>query len=713
MNTAHFLPSTLLCAFLALAVVPFAHALSAPSGTPFILDPVEVNGRRSDGDNASRANVATKTDTPLLDTPQSVTVLTKELLADTAVTSIGDATRYIPGVGVAQGEGNRDTVILRGNSSTGDYFVDGLRDDVQHYRDFYNIERLEALKGPAGMIFGRGGPGGVINRVTKQAGLYGQSFYEVSAFAGSWDQYRTTFDFNLAVSLAAAFRLNGVYEDSDSFRDGVFIKRQGVNPTVGFRLGERTVLRAGFEYFNDERVADRGIPSLIGKPIATDASTFFGDPARSPARTAVHALTASLDHSLARGATLRNATRYSAFDKFYQNVFPDTVNPAGTTVGISAYNNATDRENLLNQTDFVVDFDTNSVEHKLLLGLELGRQETDNFRATGSSTALGITSLGSVSTANPRYTGPLFFNQNATDADNHGVATVVAVYLQDQIQLLPKLQLIAGLRLDRFDVDFTNNRTGIVLDSSDDLVSPRAGLVYKPVKPVSLYTSYTFSNLPRAGEQLASLTASNAALAPEEFQNLEVGVKWDATPLLSFTAAAYQLDRSNQAIIDPAAGSIGGPPPDTLMLVDGQQVRGIELAASGNITERWTASAGYAYQDGETQSTIGAIPAGTRIPQLPRNTFSLWNRYDLNSTWGAGLGIIYRDEFFAAADNAVTLPSFVRFDAALFYRFNKHLRAQLNVENIFDIGYYATAHSNTNITPGSPLAVRLCITTRF
>jgi catecholate siderophore receptor len=149
------------------------------------------------------------------------------------------------------------------------------------------------------------------------------------------------------------------------------------------------------------------------------------------------------------------------------------------------------------------------------------------------------------------------------------------------------------------------------------------------------------------------------------------------------------------------------------MLVDGQQVRGIELAASGNITERWTTSAGYAYQDGATQSTIGAIPAGTRIPQLPRNTFSLWNRYDLNSTWGAGLGIIYRDEFFAAADNAVTLPGFVRFDAALFYRFNKHLRAQLNVENIFDTGYYATAHSNTNITPGSPLAVRLGITTRF
>ncbi len=703
----------LAAASLVLAITVRLAAQSPSSEPPVRLEPVRIEAAREDGYHASRARLATKTDTPLIDTPQSITVLTKELLADTAVTSIGDATRYIPGVGTAQGEGNRDTVVLRGNTSTGDYFVDGLRDDVQYYRDFYNIERLEALKGPGGMIFGRGGPGGVLNRVTKQALIGGPSFQEITALAGSWDQYRGTFDFNQSLAPAASLRLTGLYEDSNSFRDGVYLQRQGVNPTLGVALSKQTILRAGFEYFDDERVADRGVPSLKGRPLKTAETTFFGDPTRSPTETTVYAFNASLDHTFANGATLRNATRYATYEKFYQNVFPGTVNPAGTLVAISAYNQANDRENLFNQTDYVFDFSTGPVAHTMLLGLELGRQETDNLRLTGYSTATGTTSLGNVSTTHPRYSGPLFFRPNATDADNDSTAKSAAIYLQDQIQLLPKLQLIAGLRLDRFEVDFLNHRTGQNLDTSDDLISPRVGLVYKPIETLALYASHTLAYVPRAGEQLSSLSATNASLAPESFENLEIGVKWDPAPRLSLTAAAYRLDRSNQAITDPTAGTPGGPPPGTLILVDGQRVEGIELGASGKITDLWTVTAAYAYQDGETQSANGAIPAGTRIQQLPRNTFSLWNRYDFNSAWGAGLGAIYRDELFAAADNAVTLPGYVRFDAAVFYRFNEHLHAQLNIENLFDCAYYATAHNNNNITPGSPLAIRLGLTARF
>ena len=703
----------LLGSLFTLASAGFAQTTPPSADQPVTLAPVEVQGIATDSYQVKRATLATKTDTALIDTPQSISILTKDLLDDTATTSIGDAVRYIPGVGTAQGEGNRDTVVLRGNSSTGDYFVDGLRDDVQYYRDFYNIERLEALKGPNGMIFGRGGPGGVINRATKQAVLDGKSFYEVSALAGSWDQYRSTFDFNQSLGTTTALRLTAVYEDSDSFRDDVYIRRQGINPTFGWALTEQTTLRVGFEYFNDERIADRGIPSFNGKPFETDESTFFGDPDRSPTYTYVRAFNASLDHVFDSGATLRNATRYASYDKFYQNVFPGAVNGAGTTVAISAYNQATDRENLLNQTDVVFDFETGPLQHTLLTGLELGRQETDNLRLTGSSTPVGITALGSVPVANPRYTGPLFFNASATDANNHSVAENIAVYLQDQIQLLPKLQLIAGVRFDHFEVDLLNNVTGTTLKSTDDLVSPRVGLVFKPVENLALYASYTLSYVPRAGEQLASLSATNSALDPEEFENFEVGAKWDVNSRLSFSAAAYQLDRSNQAITDPTAGLPGGPPAGTLILVDGQRVQGIELGATGRITDQWSIIGGYAYQDGETQEDNGAILAGTRIQQLPRNSFSLWNRYDFTSAWGVGLGVIYRDEIFAAADNLVTLPSFVRFDAALFYRFNDHLRAQLNIENLLEKDYYATAHNNNNITPGSPLAVRLGITARF
>ncbi|MDF3057067.1 MAG: bfrD [Rariglobus sp.] len=701
----------LLGTFLSLHSAGFAQSTAQPGDQSVVLDPVEVKGTQSEPYQVKRATIGTRTDTALIDTPQSISVLTESLLDDTATTSIGDAVRYVPGVGTAQGEGNRDTVVLRGNSSTGDYFVDGLRDDVQYYRDFYNIERLEALKGPNGMIFGRGGPGGVINRVTKQAVLDGKSFYEVSALAGSWDQYRSTIDFNQSLSTTVALRLTALYEESDSFRDDVDLRRQGINPTLGWALSEQTTLRIGFEYFNDERVADRGIPSFQGEPLETDESTFFGDPDRSPTHSYMRAVTASLDHKFVNGTTLRNATRYASYDKFYQNVFANGAVTAGT-VAIGAYNNATDRENILNQTDVVFDFDTGPIEHKLLTGVELGRQETDNLRLTGSSTPVGITSLGSVPVSNPRYTGPLFFNASTTDANNYSVAENIAVYIQDQIQLLPKLQLIAGLRYDHFEVDFDDRRLiSTDLKSNDDLLSPRVGLIYKPVENLALYASYTLSYVPRAGEQLASLSATNAALDPEEFENFEIGAKWDVNPRLSLTAAAYQLDRSNQAITNPID-------PTTLILVDGQRVKGIELGASGRITDEWSITGGYAHQNGETRTDSGTTPAGTRIQQLPRNTFSLWNRYDFNSTWGVGLGVIYRDEIFAALPTATpipatTLPSFVRFDAALFYRFNDHLRAQLNIENIFEKDYYASAHNNNNISPGSPLAFRLGVTARF
>ena len=699
---------SLLGSFLALASAGFAQTATPSADQPVVLDPVEVQGVAAGSYQVKRSTVATRTDTALIDTPQSISILTRDLLDDTATTSIGDAVRYVPGVGTAQGEGNRDTVVLRGNSSTGDYFVDGLRDDVQYYRDFYNIERLEALKGPSGMIFGRGGPGGVINRVSKQALLDGKSFVEVSALAGSWDQYRSTVDFNQSLSSTTAFRLTAVYEDSDSFRDAVYIRRQGINPTFGWALSDQTTLRVGFEYFNDERIADRGIPSFNGRPFDTDESTFFGDPDRSPTHSYVRAVTASLDHVFANGTTLRNATRYASYDKFYQNVYADGAVTPGNTVAIAAYNQATDRENILNQTDVVFEFDTGPVSHKLLTGLELGRQETDNLRLNGVFGASNIVSVN-----NPRYTGPLTFSTVASD--NIVVAENIAVYLQDQIQLLPKLQLIAGLRLDHFEVDFDDQRAVPTdLTSTDDLLSPRAGLVYKPVDQLALYASYTLSYVPRAGEQLGSLSATNAALDPEEFQNLEVGAKWDVNPRLSLTAAAYQLDRHDQAVTNPLATT-------TSVLVD-QRVHGIELGATGRLTEHWSLTGGYAYQDGETLDTIpltggNSTPSGSRIAQLPRHTFSLWNRYDFTPAWGVGLGVIYRDEIFAALPTtttpATTLPSFVRFDAAVFYRINDHLRAQLNIENLLDKDYYATAHNNNNITPGSPLAFRLGITARF
>ena len=272
------------------------------------------------------------------DVPQAVSVVSSALIADQRMSSMADVTRYMPGVGFAQGEGNRDTPILRGNSTTADFFVDGVRDDVQYFRDVYNVERVEALKGPNAMIFGRGGVGGVINRVTRQAD-WGLS-REAALQLGSWDDRRLTADLGRGVNDAVAVRGTGVYEKADSYRDDVDLERYGINPTVAVRLGPDTTLRGSYEYFHDERIADRGIPSFQGRPVETDSSTFFGDPDQSTSDATVHLLSAGLEHQFGPRVTLRNRLSYGDYDKFYQNVFPGAVNAAGTAVAISAYNNA-------------------------------------------------------------------------------------------------------------------------------------------------------------------------------------------------------------------------------------------------------------------------------------------------------------------------------------------------------------------------------------
>ena len=345
----------------------------APSYLPadeevLLLEKFKVVGQQAHNTYAIQRSVtATKTDTALVDVPQSVTVVTRELIDDQAMRSIGDLTRYVPGVGIAQGEGNRDTPVMRGNSTTADFFVDGIRDDVQYYRDFYNVDRVEVLKGPNALIFGRGGSGGVINRVTKQA--MGKRRYELALQAGSGEQYRASLDAGEALNSQLAYRLTAVFEDSGSFRDDVTLRRYGANPTFAWALSPRTTLHFGYEYFHDERTTDRGVSSFQGRPVATDPATFFGDPRQSETWANVNTVFALVDHRFANGVTLRNQTRLGGYEKFYQNVFAGAVNTAGTSVAINAYNNATERDNVFNQTDVVFAFSTGSVHHQLLAGL--------------------------------------------------------------------------------------------------------------------------------------------------------------------------------------------------------------------------------------------------------------------------------------------------------------------------------------------------------
>ncbi len=467
-------------------------------------------------------------------------------------------------------------------------------------------------------------------------------------------------------------------------------------------------MRASYEYFHDERVADRGISSLGNRPLSTSPGTFFGDPAQSPTDATVNLGSVTLEHRVGSRVTVKNRVSYGDYDKFYQNVFPGAVNATAGTVAIAAYNNRTARQNFFNQTDVVVLARTGRIGHTVLVGAEVGRQSTRNFRNTGYFSNLGATaSTFHAPLSSPTISQPIQFRQAASDADNHGVTNVAGLYAQDQVTISARVHAVLGLRIDSFQADVTNHRSAADFSSDDTLVSPRLGLLYKPIAPLSLYGSFSLTYLPRAGEQLSSLSVTNQALDPEQFKNYEVGMKWDVVPALALTAALYRLDRGN--VIVPDANN-----PTLSSLVDAQRTRGLELGLNGNVTRAWSVAGGYAYQDGEiTRSISATAQAGAELAQLPKHSVSLWNKYDFTPRIAAAVGVINRSDVYTSTDNTVVLPSWIRIDAALYYHLTPQLRAQINVENLFDEDYFLNAHSNTNITPGSPRGIRVALTTHF
>lgn len=644
---------------------------------------------------------ATKTLTALRDIPQSITVISKEQIKDQLMQSIGDVVRYTPGLSVHQGENNRDQVIFRGQSSSADFFLNGVRDDVQYYRDLYNLERLETLKGPNAMIFGRGGGGGVINRVTKEASF--SPLREINLLGGSFYNRRLAGDLDQPINDKVAFRLNGLYENSESFRRFVNLRRAAINPTFTIVPSNQTRITFGYEYARDRRVADRGITSFQGRPADVPINTYYGNADDSHVRSDVHLLTGAIDHQIGR-LGIHNRTHFGDYDRFYQNYVPGAANAAKTLVTLTAYNNATRRQNLFSQTDLSYMASTGRVRHTLLGGVELGRQLTDNFRNTGffNNTATSI----SVPFTNPVTNTPVTFRQSATDADNHLKTNLAAVYLQDQIELSRFVQVIAGVRYDYFDLRYHNNRNGDNLRRIDNLVSPRLGIVIKPVNELSIYSSYSVSHLPSSGDQFSSLTTVTEQVKPERFTNYEVGVKWDVRRNLSFTSALYRLNRTNTRATDPNN-------PTAIIQTGSQRTNGFEVGLNGSLTRAWSIAGGYTHQNAFITSATTAAVAGKQVGQVPHNTLSLWNKYQLLPKLGLGLGILSRTDMFAAVDNSVVLPGYTRADAAVYYTFNERWRLQGNVENLFNRRYHTNADSNTNISPGSSRALRIGLTARF
>ena len=644
---------------------------------------------------------ATRTPTLLRDIPQSVSVVTQEQIRDQSMASVADVVAYVPGITSHQGENNRDQLVIRGNSTSADFFLNGVRDDVQYYRDLYNVDRVEALKGPNSMTFGRGGGGGVINRVTKGAGF--SPIREFAAQGGSYGNKRFTGDFGQPLNNRFAFRANGLYENSNSFRHYVDLERYGVNPTATWAVTNRTVATFSYEHFYDRRTADRGIPSFQGRPSDTSISTFFGDPNQSHVNAGVNLASVSIDHQVGR-FNIRNRTMFGDYDRYYQNYVPGAVTADKSKVAISAYNNATRRRNLFNQTDVTASLNTGAIKHVFLAGAEVGNQRTRNFRNTGFFNNTSLSILAPFD--NPTIDTPITFRQSATDANNQVKTNLAAGYVQDQVEFSKYVQFVGGLRFDYFDLNFHNNRNGEQLRRIDRLMSPRAGVILKPVTPLSIYVNYGVAYLPSSGDQFSSLTTITQQVKPEKFSNYELGAKWDIRPQLSLTTAVYRQDRTNTRSTDPND-------PTRIVQTGSQRTNGFEFGLNGKVTDAWTVTGGYAYQDAFISSATVSARQGAQVALVPHHTFSLWNNYRVMSRLAVGFGLIQRSDMFAAVDNAVVLPGYLRADAAIFYSISERWRVQVNMQNIFNRKYYQTADGNNNITPGVPASGRVALVARF
>ncbi|HKP81493.1 MAG TPA: TonB-dependent siderophore receptor [Pyrinomonadaceae bacterium] len=682
-------------------VNPMAVQSSQPLEIILSVAPSSASVTITDAYGVSAVNTATKTLTALRDIPQSISVVTKEQIRDQSMLSVSDVVAYVPGITSHQGENNRDQLVIRGNSTSADFFLNGVRDDVQYYRDLYNVERVEALKGPNSMMFGRGGGGGVVNRVTKEAGF--TSLREITLQGGSFGNKRFTGDFDQPFGNKFAFRVNGLYENSGSFRQHVDLERYGVNPTATLILGPKTAVKLSYEYFHDGRVTDRGIPSFQGRPVDVPIETFFGNPDNSRAQVGVNLASANIDHQAGR-FNIRNRTMFGDYDRFYENYVPGAVTADKNFVSISSYNNATKRQNLFNQTDVTFMATTGTVRHNFLFGAEVGRQLTDNLRHTGFFNNTTTSILAPLS--NPTIDIPITYRQNATDADNHIKTNLGAAYVQDQIEVNRYLQVVTGVRFDYFDLQFHNNRNNQDLRRLDRLASPRAGVIVKPVTEMSVYANYGIAYLPSSGDQFSQLTVITQQVKPEKFTNYELGMKWDIRRNLAFTTALYRQDRTNTRATDPND-------PTRILQTGSQRTNGFELGLNGFVTPKWSVAGGYAYQDAFISSATVSAVQGAQVALVPHHSFSLWNNYRVLPRLGLGLGIIHRSDMFASVDNSVVLPGYTRADAAVFFSITERWRLQANVQNLFGTTYYLNADGNNNISPGASRGARVALIARF
>ena len=674
------------------------------------VEEILVKGRVLQSDQMN----ALKIPTPIINVPQSLSIVTDEDVRKKGFKEIGDIVKYTPGINTSLGEGHRDAVVFRGVRSTADFFQDGVRDDVQYYRPLYNVEQVEVLRGPNALLFGRGGTGGVINRVSKKP-VNGKEFKTVDIGYDSFGASDIAVDLNTNLSDSVAFRLN-VHNDSlENHRDFYTGERFGINPTLSVALNADTDVTLSYEYIDHERFIDRGIPTANGEPVKALSDIVFGDKSDNLNTVEASVFRASLDHKFSESSKASLSVTSSSFEKMYQNTYANNYDLDTNVVEMDGYHDPTDRDNLIFSGNLVNALNIGNMTHTILTGFETVKTENSNLRYNilWSSNDCSVSNYDreTFNVANP-----IDFNTNASGAATNVEYTnpcalktstetdisVSSFYIQDQIDVTDNLILLLGGRYDKFDVKVDDVKTATSASRVDTEFSPRFGLIYKPQNNVSVYYSYSESFSPRSGEQYKKLTGgapgSGETLKPDYYENSEIGVKFDLNKNLSFTSAFFE---SESEIADYDGSS------SEYITERGLSVEGFELELKGRVNDNLNVAFSYSNIDGETSS-------GGKPKEIPESTYSIWTTYDVNPKFGWALGVVHQGES-AVKDNNPTLllPDYTRVDAAVYYELSDDTKLQLNLENLSDEVYFPHSHSTHQVAVGESRNIRFSLRKDF
>jgi iron complex outermembrane receptor protein len=649
------------------------------------------------------ASIGTGLETPLLDIPQSVQVIPEQLLQDRNVTELERALETVPGV---SSTGQRGTsafgpgILIRGFEVRESIFRDGIPYTSLAPIDTSDIERIEVLKGPASVLFGQGEPGGSINLVSKKP--LADPYYAADISIGSFDSYRADIDLSgpIDTEKTVKYRLNVSYENYGSFRDFVGGERWVVSPILSWNITPQTTWNIYGQYVTNRETIDEGIVA-IGTGIADVPRSRFLNEEFGNFEQDQFLLGYSLRHEFNDNLLFRHALQYLQYNPIRYSPLFDSFDEETGILNRFEYYAGGSYQRFFTNAELVGTFNTGSIKHQVLFGLEYrNNTETPEFQFSNFFAPIDI--FNPIYTNTPYLIAPEFFRNDQVKR--------FALYLQDQVDLLPNLKLLAGFRYDyvnQFRTTQSLDEPRNEFSQTDNQISPRVGIIYQPIPTVSLYASYTTSFAPSFA---ARLNADDSTFDPETGEQFEVGIKADLTDTISLTFSAFDIKKQNIAVTDP-----NNP---LFSIQTGEQTsRGIELFLSGEVLPGWNIVAGYSYLDAfVSQDTTDIVD--NRLDNVPANQFSLWTTYEIQEGslkgLGFGLGLFYVDQRQGDLDNTFFLPSYFRTDAALFYR-QENWQVQLNVENLFDVEYFPSASygSRLGVNPGGPFAVVGKISVKF